>query len=257
MISKNQIKHVQALHSKKNREHLGLFIVEGVKLVTEFIHNQSYEVKELFAVSDYIHQHKITLDRYQIRYTEITADELKKISLLTTPNQVLAVIKQIEYSLDVSLLDISTTLFLDDIRDPGNLGTIIRIADWFGIKQVVCSPNCAELYNPKTLQATMGAILRVNIIVLDFEQLWPNVKKNPIYGAVLKGENIYTKRLQNGLIVIGNEANGISESVMKYISHHITIPAANGNGSESLNAANACAIICSEFHRQLNYGYHS
>lgn len=257
MISKNQIKHVQALHSKKNRDHFGLFIVEGVKLVTEFIHNQYYEVKELFAVSDYIHQHKKTLDHCQIRYTEITVDELNKISLLTTPNQVLAVIKQIECSLDVSLLDTSTTLFLDDIRDPGNLGTIIRIADWFGIKQVICSPNCSELYNPKTLQATMGAILRVNIIALDFEQLWPNVKKNPIYGAVLKGENIYTERLQNGLIVIGNEANGISESVMKYISHHITIPAANGNGSESLNAANACAIICSEFHRQLNYGYHS
>ena len=147
----------------------------------------------------------------------------------------------------------STTLFLDDIRDPGNLGTIIRIADWFGIHQVICSPNCTELYNPKTLQATMGAVLRVNVVKQNFDELLPKLKDVPIYGALLEGKNIYTSELKHGLIIIGNEANGISNAIKQHISHPITIPAATNNGSESLNAANACAIICSEFYRQLTY----
>jgi TrmH family RNA methyltransferase len=253
MISKNQIKYIQSLHSKKNREEEGLFIVEGIKLVTEFIQQNKFEVKEVFAVAEYIDNHIKILTNHQICYSEITGEELKKISLLSTPNQVLAVVKSIEQVLDDTLLNQSTSLFLDDIRDPGNLGTIIRIADWFGIKQVICSPNSTELYNPKTLQASMGAVLRVNVSTLSFKDLSKKINHTPIYGAVLNGENIYTSSLSNGLIIIGNEANGISEEVLAQITHPITIPAANSNGSESLNAANACAIICSEFHRQLTY----
>jgi TrmH family RNA methyltransferase len=253
MISKNQIKHIQSLHSKKNREEEGLFIIEGIKLVSEFIQHQKFEIKELFGTHEYLSNQKQILTENQIRYSEIASEELKKISLFTTPNQVLAIVKSISQKLDISLFNSSTSLFLDDIRDPGNLGTIIRIADWFGIKQVICSPNCTELYNPKTLQASMGAVLRVNVVSMDFNELLPLLTNTPIYGAVLEGENIYTSSLKHGLIVIGNEANGISEEVLKHISHHITIPAANSNGSESLNAANACAIICSEFHRQLTY----
>lgn len=253
MISKNQIKHIQALHSKKNREEEGLFIIEGIKLVSEFIHNQKFEIKELFGTVEYLSNHQDILVKNKISYTEINSEELKKISLLTTPNQVLAVVKTISQELDISILNSGTSLFLDDIRDPGNLGTIIRIADWFGIKQVICSPNTTELYNPKTLQASMGAVLRVNVISLAFDKLLPKLNHIPIYGAVLEGENIYTTSLRHGLIVIGNEANGISNEVLKHITNHITIPAANSNGSESLNAANACAIICSEFHRQLTY----
>lgn len=253
MISKNQIKHIQSLHSKKNREEDGLFIIEGIKLVTEFISQSKFPVKEVFATPEYIHNHKSVLANNNIAYTEITEEELKKISLQTTPNQVLAIVNGAIQELDANLLHSSTTLYLDNIRDPGNLGTIIRIADWFGIKQVICSPNCTELYNPKTLQASMGAVLRVNVLTLPFEKLLPQLIDLPIYGAVLEGKNIYTSQLKNGLIVIGNEANGISEEVLKHITHRITIPAANSNGSESLNAANACAIICSEFHRQLTY----
>jgi TrmH family RNA methyltransferase len=253
MISKNQIKHIQSLHSKKNREEEGLFIIEGVKLVSEFIHNQKFEIKELFGTTEYLSNHQDTLAKNKISYTEINSEELKKISLLTTPNQVLAVVNTISQELDISILNSGTSLFLDDIRDPGNLGTIIRIADWFGIKQVICSPNTTELYNPKTLQASMGAVLRVNVISLAFDKLLHKLNHIPIYGAVLEGENIYTTSLQHGLIIIGNEANGISNEVLKHITNHITIPAANSNGSESLNAANACAIICSEFHRQLTY----
>ncbi len=253
MISKNQIKHIQALHSKKNREEECLFIIEGIKLVTEFINHQKFEIKEVFATSDYINHHQTELENHSISYTEITDEELKKISHLTSPNQVLAVVKTTEQHLDANLLNHSLSLFLDDIRDPGNLGTIIRIADWFGIKQVICSPNCTELYNPKTLQASMGAVLRVNVITMDFENLLSKANKLPIYGAVLEGENIYTTSLKHGLLVIGNEANGISKDVLKHVTNRITIPAATSNGSESLNAANACAIICSEFHRQLTY----
>lgn len=253
MISKNQIKHIQSLHSKKNREEENLFIIEGIKLVTEFINHQKFMIKEVFATLDFINDYKADLIDNSISFTAITEDELKKISHLTSPNQVLAVVKSTEQKLDENLLNSSNTLFLDDIRDPGNLGTIIRIADWFGIKQVVCSPNSTELYNPKTLQASMGAVLRVNVISMSFEELLTKTDHLPIYGAVLEGENIYTTSLKHGLLVIGNEANGISKDVLSQISHRITIPAANSNGSESLNAANACAIICSEFHRQLTY----
>jgi TrmH family RNA methyltransferase len=253
MISKNEIKYIQSLHSKKNREEDGLFIIEGIKLVTEFISQSKFAIKEVFATSEYINNHKSNLVNNKITFTEISEEDLKKISLQSSPNQVLAIVNKAIQELNTMLLSSSTTLYLDDIRDPGNLGTIIRIADWFGIKQVICSPNCTELYNPKTLQASMGAILRVNVLTLGFEIVLPQLKNLPIYGAVLEGKNIYTSQLKNGLIVIGNEANGISEEVLKHITNRITIPAATSNGSESLNAANACAIICSEFHRQLTY----
>lgn len=253
MISKNEIKYIQSLHSKKNREEDGLFIIEGIKLVTEFISQSKFTVKEVFATAEYIHNHKYLLDNNHISFKEISEEDLKKISLQSSPNQVLAIVNAAVHELDTTILNSLTTLYLDDIRDPGNLGTIIRIADWFGIKQVICSPNCTELYNPKTLQASMGAVLRVNVLTLGFEIVLSHLKSLPIYGAVLEGNDIYTSQLKNGLIVIGNEANGISEKVLKHITHPITIPAANSNGSESLNAANACAIICSEFHRQLTY----
>ena len=253
MISKNQIKHIQALHSKKNREAEGLFIVEGVKLVTEFIQHKKFEIKEVFSINEYINNHLILFESNSVLYNEITKEELHKISLQTSPNQVLAIVKQTKQEIIIDLLNTTTTLFLDDIRDPGNLGTIIRIADWFGIKQVICSPNCTDLYNPKTLQSSMGAVLRVNVIYLSFNELLPLIKNTLIYGAVLEGENIYSSHLQSGLIIIGNEANGISKEILTHLTNPITIPASKSNGSESLNAANACAIICSEFYRQLNY----
>lgn len=255
MISKNQIKHIQALHSKKNREQDGLFIIEGVKLVSEFIKHPKFSIKELFATSEFLINQKSILAKNHIEHSAITEEDLKKISLQSSPNQVLAIVNVNHQILDTSVFSNSTTLFLDDIRDPGNLGTIIRIADWFGIKQVICSPNCTELYNPKTIQATMGAVLRVNVVTLNFEDLLPQLNNMPIYGAVLNGSNIYKAQLKNGLVIIGNEANGISQEIQKHITHPITIPAANSNGSESLNAANACAIICSEFHRQITYTY--
>ncbi len=253
MISKNQIKYIQALHLKKNRDSQGLFIVEGVKLVTEFLADEGITVKQVYAVSDYLKKHHALLEKRNVAFTEVDVEELKKISLQSTPNQVLAVVIKKEQLLTKELLQSQTNLFLDDIRDPGNLGTMIRIADWFGIRQIICSKSTTELYNPKTLQSSMGAVLRVNVVYLDFEDLLPSLAGTPIYGAVLNGQNIYTSNLKPGIIVIGNEANGISDAVLAKITDPVTIPAADNNGSESLNAANACAIICGEFHRQLHY----
>ncbi len=253
MISKNQIKYIQALHLKKNRDSQGLFIVEGVKLVTEFLMDEGITVKQVFAAADYLEKHHALLQKRNVAFTEVDPEELKKISLQSTPNQVLAIVLKKEQFLTKELLQSQTSLFLDDIRDPGNLGTIIRIADWFGIRQIICSKSTTELYNPKTLQSSMGAVLRVNVVYLDFEELLPSIGATPVYGAVLKGQNIYTSALKPGIIVIGNEANGISDAVLAKVSDPITIPAADHNGSESLNAANACAIICGEFHRQLHY----
>ncbi len=253
MISKNQIKHIQSLHSKKNREAEGLFIIEGVKLVSEFISSNAFTLKDVFATTAYLKEYGNVLRDNGIPFTELTEDELKKISLQTTPNQVLAIAVQKKQVLNTELLNTQLTLFLDDIRDPGNLGTIIRIADWFGISQVICSKNTTELYNPKTLQASMGAVLRVNVPSLDFEELNAWIKDLPVYGAVLNGGNIYSSELQKGIVIIGNEANGISEEVLKKVTQPLTIPAAANNGSESLNAANACAIICGEFFRQLHF----
>lgn len=253
MISKNQIKHIQSLHLKKNREEEGLFIIEGIKLVNEFIQANSFEIKTVYATTEYIQQYKGLLNSNSVSYAEIANEDLKKISLQTTPNQVLAIVSGKSFILNEELLRTLVTLYLDDIRDPGNLGTIIRIADWFGIKQVVCSPNTTEVYNPKTLQASMGAILRTNVVYMAFDDFKNKTSDLPIYGALLKGENIYTSHLKKGVIVIGNEANGISNEVLKGVSNPITIPAATNNGSESLNAANACGIICSEFFRQLNF----
>lgn len=253
MISKNQIKHIQALHLKKNREQENLFIIEGIKLVNEFVQANNFEIKTVYATSEYLQQYKTLLTSKSVSHTEITFEDLKKISLQTNPNQVLAIVTAKDSTLDTTILSSSITLYLDDIRDPGNLGTIIRIADWFGIKQVVCSPNTTEVYNPKTLQASMGAILRTNVVYMAFEEFKPKLNNLPIYGALLKGENIYTSRLTHGVVIIGNEANGISKEVLAHITNPITIPAATNNGSESLNAANACGIICSEFFRQLNF----
>ncbi len=253
MISKNQIKFIQSLHSKKNRDQEELFIIEGVKLVNEFLLTSLFEIHSVYGTLDFINKNKHIIDKSKTIINEISEEELKKISLQSSPNQILAVIKANKPKLNTVLLNSAINLFLDDIRDPGNLGTIIRIADWFGIKQIICSPTSTELFNPKTLQASMGAVLRVNVVYMEFDELKKELKDVSIYGAVLNGQNIYMSALQNGLIVIGNEANGISENTLKQITHPITIPAATNNGSESLNAANACGMICSEFFRQLNF----
>jgi TrmH family RNA methyltransferase len=189
---------------------------------------------------------------------EVKPAELERISSLSTPNEVLAVCRIPEYKLDSKALENKLTLVLDDIRDPGNLGTIIRIADWFGIEDIVCSNESADAFNPKVVQSTMGSIARIKVHYTDLTGfLQPDVNNyKPVYGALLEGKNIYSEKLSSsGLIVIGNESKGISEPIQKLVTHKISIPSFShfkpgGGEAESLNAAVATAVICSEFRRR-------
>lgn len=251
MLSKNQIKEIQSLHLKKQRDSRKLFIVEGVKSVGEVLSNKSELISMLFATNDFLVNNKEQISAQKITFTEVSLEELEKISLQSNPNQVLALCNyfpETETNFDFKN---NFSFFLDDIRDPGNFGTIIRLADWFGVQQVFASPACCDFYNPKVIQSSMGAFMRIKVTYCELESLLNTKKIENIYGAVLTGKNIYTDKLTNGIILIGNEANGISDENLKLITKPITIPSHQTNGTESLNAAMATAIIASEFYRQL------
>ncbi|MES2680788.1 MAG: RNA methyltransferase [Bacteroidota bacterium] len=206
-------------------------------------------MKEIFATRDFIEAHAEKINT--LRVTEASETELKKISLQNTPNHVLAVCHYFEEPQSTFDFKNNFSLYLDDVRDPGNLGTIIRLAGWFGLSTIFCSPASCDFYNPKVIQSTMGAFLRVNVVYTDLTELLAPVPTMPVYGAVLNGKSLYVEKPTNGLIIIGNEANGISEQNLKLITNPITIPAGSQNNTESLNAAIATSIIVSEFFRQL------
>jgi RNA methyltransferase, TrmH family len=254
MLSKNQIKFVNSLKQKKYREEYHLFIAEGAKIVPELLASE-IKVKQVFATSGFLRKHKIG---EEVERHEIKDAELERISLLMAPNEVLALCEIPEYTLDPSSFRDKITLVLDEIKDPGNMGTIIRIADWFGIDSIVCSVNCVDAFNPKVVQATMGSVARIRIYYTDLQAFITEQKKEnhlPVFGALLEGENIYSKQLPGkGLIVIGNESNGISEEIRGLITDKISIPSFSHHKqstgeAESLNAAIATAVICSEFRR--------
>lgn len=235
MLSKGDIKYIRSLSQKKFRDKERVFIVEGDKMVKEAL-NSSYEVLNIYKIED------------------IGEETMSRISLLSSPSPSLALVKM--PNSDNKEYDITAlSLALDSIRDPGNLGTIIRIADWFGIDTVFCSEDCVELYNPKTIQATMGAIFRKRVIYIDLNMVVSRYiqSKIPVYGTFLDGENIYNQSLssRNALIVMGSENNGISEELSLKISNRILVPSYSNNGhtSESLNVAIATAVVCAEFRR--------
>ncbi|MCW3101687.1 MAG: hypothetical protein JWO09_127 [Bacteroidetes bacterium] len=254
MLSKNQIKFVNSLRQKKYREEHNLFIAEGAKIVPELLAS-GIKVKQVFATSAFLRQHQLdaAIERFEIKEAE-----LERISTLMTPNEALALCEIPAYELDANALKDNLTLVLDEIKDPGNMGTIIRIADWFGIGNIVCSPTSVDVFNPKVVQATMGSIARIKIHFLELAAFIEEQKKVnavPVFGALLEGESIYSKQLPSkGLIVIGNESKGISEELQQLITDRISIPSfshfsQSGGEAESLNAAIATAIICSEFRR--------
>ncbi len=247
MISKSQISFVKSLHQKKIRKEYGLFIVEGIKSVTDFIHSD-YTIDAIFCTANLIP--KLVNLSQKVKLNEITDAELKKISTLSTPQQILAIIKfPVETSINSEILNNTFTIVLDGIQDPGNLGTIIRTADWFGFKQIICSEDTVEAYNPKTVQATMGSLSRIKVSYTNLSAFLEYVKI-PVYGALLSGQSIYNTDFKNeGLIVLGNEGNGISEAVLKYIKQPITIP--RFGAAESLNVAISAAIFCSEIKRNI------
>ncbi len=239
MISKNEVKYIQSLCHKKQRQQDGLFIAEGPKIVEELLHS-NYTIRKLFAVKEWLAANPLQ----SIDTTEIGTAELERISSLQTPNQVLALV-QAKAATEPELKG-RLGLVLDGIQDPGNLGTIIRIADWFGIREIICSADTAELYNPKVVQSTMGSFIRVNVWYGDVKVLLDANKNLPVYGTLLQGKSIYTiDKPKEGLLIIGNEGRGIREDIISYIQHPITIPRIGG--AESLNAAVATGIVLSHF----------
>lgn len=234
-LSKNKIKWIRSLRQKKNRLAEGLFIIEGEKMVNEIISNSpevvrciiSTEQPIIFNGETYITSHK----------------EMSQISELQTPNKLLAVVEIPK----IKSINSDFILALDGIQDPGNMGTILRTADWFGIKEIVCSKSTVDIYNPKVVQSSMGSIFRIPVKYVDLEE-YLKTTNLPIYGALLEGDNIYKKTLKRkGILVLGNEGNGISNNIRNLINYPIHIP--RFGSSESLNVAIATGIILSEFSR--------
>jgi TrmH family RNA methyltransferase len=246
MISKSQISFIKSLHQKKIRKEHGLFIVEGLKSIQEFI-NSEYVVDSVYCTENLMP--KLDNLSRKIKPVGITESELSRISALSTPQAILAVV-QIPQQTDLNIkkLDGSFILALDGVQDPGNLGTIIRTADWFGLNTILCSKDTAEVYNPKVVQASMGSLSRVNIIYTDLGDVFSKINI-PVYGAVLNGKSIYeTDFGQQGIILLGNEGNGISEDLIEKINYPITIP--RYGKAESLNVAISASIFCSELRRK-------
>lgn len=235
MLSKNEAKYIQSLYHKKTREQEGVFVVEGPKIIEEVLASD-FVIKKLYAIGDWIKNVNKTIDA-----TIVTTAELQRISGLQTANQVLAVVEQ--KKLNEPVFKGSFTIVLDGIQDPGNLGTIIRIADWFGVRQIIASNDTVELYNPKVIQSTMGSFVRTKVWYDDIINVLQHAGVT-VYGALLDGKNVLEiAKLNEGILVIGNESKGISDDVKKYITQPITIPRLGG--AESLNAAVATGIILS------------
>ncbi|MBQ5895362.1 MAG: RNA methyltransferase [Bacteroidaceae bacterium] len=251
MLSKALQKRISALENKKQRKESGLFVAEGGKTVLDLI-NSGLKVDKLIATHEWLQEHELPRG---IETIEVSNDEMRRASFQQAPQGVLAIFHQPEEQAKLTVPCNELCLALDNVQDPGNLGTIIRIADWFGIKNIFCSIGTADVYNPKTIQATMGAIGRVRVHYLDLPEYIASLKdKTPIYGTFLDGENIYGKELCNkGLIIMGNEGNGISKECSALVNERLFIPnyPAGCETSESLNVSVATAIICSEFRRRI------
>lgn len=239
MLSKNRIKLIKSLHLKKFRDENNLFIAEGEKIVTEVIENYPELIEYLYVTKDYNF-----FVKPQVSYEIISELELKQISCLQKPNKALVICKMMDLTRSTNS---DFHIALDAIQDPGNMGTIIRLADWFGVKSIICSNSTVDVFNPKVVQASMGSIFRVNFLYTDLIN-YISASNLPTYGAFLEGDTIYTKNLTpEGILILGNEGNGISEEVEKIISQKITIP--RFGNAESLNVSVATGIILSEFFR--------
>jgi len=256
MLSGNQVKSITALRLKKNRELRRQFIAEGSKLVIDLLQSD-YHIHEIFAIPEWIESNQSSLRSANVIYRPVTEKELTRITALNTPAPVLAVVDIPSLKVNPQSFAEKLILALDDIRDPGNLGTIIRIADWFGISAVICSESSVDLYNPKVVQATMGSITRVIVHYTGLEGFLSHFPADHrIYGAFLEGDNIYTRELSvKGVIIIGNESKGISTGIEKFVTDKLFIPPfpagrKPGSHAESLNASVATAILCSEFKRR-------
>lgn len=250
MISKSLLKQIKALELRKFRKESALFVAEGGKTVQDLI-DTGLEATHIIATDEWLKTHRLNTTA---EITVVNEEEMKKASFLRTPQGVLAIFRQHHHDIDITVPERELCLALDNVQDPGNMGTIIRIADWFGIDNIYCSNGSVDIYNPKTVQATMGAIGRVKVHYTDLPGLIKSLNgKTPIYGTFLNGSDIYSSTLENrGIIVMGNEGNGISDECSKLIEERLHIPnyPKERSTSESLNVSVATAIICSEFRRR-------
>lgn len=242
MISKSNIKLIKSLQQKKFRDDLNLFVVEGEKMVQESLQWKSDYLIDLYHTSDSIIGESLVEDE---KMHLISEKELKQISSLQTPNKSLAVFRKWSKSND----KLPFYIALDGVQDPGNMGTIMRLADWFGVKKILCSKETVDCFNPKVVQSTMGAIFRIEVEYVDLSETFQSLNL-PIYGALLEGENIYSKPMKpEGILLLGNEGKGISENLQKLINFPISIP--RFGEAESLNVSTAGAILLSEFFRRI------
>ena len=255
MLSRNQVKHIRSLKQKKFREIHRQFLAEGSKVVSELLES-SFKVINIYALSDWLKHNESLLLSKEITYLEVSEGEMERITALSSPSPALAIAEIPIMPIPPAVVN-DLVLVLDDIKDPGNLGTIIRIADWFGIEMVINSKNTVDLYNPKVIQATMGSFLRIRVTYTNLSEFLSSVDPTiKIYGSFPTGENIYSLKLgSKGIILIGSESSGISTEIVSKVTDKISIPSfakASGNRyhAESLNASIAAAIICSEFRRR-------
>lgn len=248
MLSKNKIKYIRSLELKKNRKEERAFVAEGHKLVGDLLGH--FSCRLLVATRSWLDIHpQVEADEV----IEVTQEELTRASLQKTPQDVLAIFEQPEYPMNPEVISQSLCLALDDVQDPGNLGTIIRVADWFGIEHIFCSLGTVDVYNPKTIQATMGALARVKLHYCNLPSLIASLGDVPVYGTFLDGKNIYGEELSTyGLIVMGNEGKGVSQEVADMVNKRLYIPnyPPQRETSESLNVAMATGIVCAEFRRR-------
>lgn len=246
MITKAEIKLVRSLADRRAREEHGLFVAEGEKIIGELLDSHLH-VTKIYATDDAF--------RGRSDVCRVSAAEMERLSMLKTANNSLATVEIPRSSFSLGAARKGLVLALDDVSNPGNMGTLIRLADWFGIEDVVCTPSSADCFNPKVVQATMGAIIRVRVHCLNLAQLLAEAQAEgiPVYGTFLEGEDIRRAELsQNGIIVMGNEGRGISEACAASIGRKLFIPPypADRRGSESLNVSTAAAIVCAEFRRR-------
>ena len=239
MLNKSEIKDIASLAFKKQRDHTGLFVAEGPKIVTEFLHNIPGQIKKIYLTEEWGSNNESLLNNVAI--SVVSQRELERITQLKAPNQVLALLKKKEQV--EPFISNEIALYLDTIQDPGNFGTIVRIADWFGLKNIVCSEGCADLYNAKVIQASMASISRINVWY-DTNEEWLAKQKVSILAATLNGKSIYNQqKIVEGILLIGNESRGVRQEFLQHSRTEITIPKIGT--AESLNAAVATGILLS------------
>lgn len=251
MVSKNKVAFIQSLSLKKFRDEHQCFVAEGTRLIRDL--HDSFSCRMLVATTEWANEYQLPAASEQI----ITDKKnFQKISGQKQPQGILAVYEMRKITFNPTVADTELVMALDNIQDPGNMGTLLRIADWFGIRQVICSQGTVDVYNPKTVQATMGALARVNVYYLHLEQYLKTLGNIPVYGTFLDGQSIYETALSmNGIIIMGNEGNGITPEIEKLVTSKLLIPSfpKDEATSESLNVGVAAAVICSEFRRRMQF----